>query len=109
MPPKKGAATSKGEKRKRSPTPSVSDDELRNILEFLLKDAADEFALGKDAKQQSLFDLMKVSGEYTPFQYVCCALSWLQKGAADLPLMCSSSCPSSCRSLSHLVWALAHY
>ena len=76
MPPKKGADASAGEKRKRSPTPSVSDDELRKILEFLLNDAADEFALGKDAKQQSLFDLMKVSGEYTPFQDVCDLSRW---------------------------------
>lgn len=56
------------EKRKRSPTPPTSSDDVKKILHFLLNDAASQFGAGKGAAQPNLFDILTESSEYTPFQ-----------------------------------------
>lgn len=61
------------EKRKRSPTPPHSDASLRALLTFLKEEAPSKYGAGPDAQQPNLFDLMKVSPEYTPFQNLVAA------------------------------------
>lgn len=55
-------------KRKRSATPEMSEEEATRIINFLLKDAVAKFAQGSDAQQPNLFDHMRLSARYTPFQ-----------------------------------------
>lgn len=61
------------EKRNRSATPPTSDESLKALLQFLLTEAPSKYGAGKDAKQPNLFDLMKVSPSYTPFQNLVAA------------------------------------
>lgn len=61
------------EKRKRSPTPPTSEASLKALLKFLIHDSPSRFGAGLDAKQPNLFDLMKVSPGYTPFQNLVAA------------------------------------
>lgn len=68
MPPKESRASDDSSKRKRSPTPPTSSDQLAKILRFLLDEAVTEFGNGASAKQPNLFDHIPYSAEYTPFQ-----------------------------------------
>jgi len=61
------------EKRKRSATPPTSDESLKALLQFLTTEAPSKYGAGIDAKQPNLFDLMKVSPSYTPFQNLVAA------------------------------------
>jgi hypothetical protein len=70
---KKTASDVPSKKRARSATPPASDESLTAILAFLIHDAAEKFGAGIDAAQPNLFDFMKVSKSYTPFQNLVAA------------------------------------
>merc|ERR1712093_714853 len=72
MPPKKSKPEASS-KRKRSPTPPTSDDQLKRVLSFLLNDAPNKFGNGASAKQPNLFDHIAHSKDYTPFQNLVAA------------------------------------
>jgi hypothetical protein len=68
-----GKAIEVPEKRKGSATPPTSDASLKALLNFLIHEAPSKYGAGQDAKQPNLFDLMKVSPSYTPFQNLVAA------------------------------------